>query len=284
MKQELTIEVIKSVKRLPTLPIIFEQVLETIEDPRTTARSLQETIQNDQSITAKVLSMANSAYYGYTKQVSDLSRAIVILGFDMVKNIALSVSIFGMFPRKNPVFDVENFWLHSISSAYLGRLIAEATHYYDSEKAFISSLLHDIGIVVLSSHFEEDFAEAAKLINEEDVPFRVAEKKIFGFDHADVGTWLGEKWDFPQDLLNSIQFHHDPTEAPQRYAELCYITYLANILSQMEEIGKGGSQTPPDIDPKTYKVLKINEDDVEAIREKIRGMRPELELFIKAIS
>ena len=101
MELDIRKEIVLNIKKLPILPIIFEKVLETIDDPKYSATILQETIKNDQSITAKVLSMANSAFYGYSKRVSDRSRAIVILGFDMVKNIALSVSVFGMFPQKN---------------------------------------------------------------------------------------------------------------------------------------------------------------------------------------
>jgi len=284
MKKEMKIEVIKNIKRLPTLPTIFEQVLETIEDPRSTARILQETIQNDQSITAKVLSMANSAYYGYTKQVSDLSRAIVILGYDMVKNIALSVSIFGLFPRKNDFFDIEQFWLHSIASAYLGRLIANETDYYDPEKAFIACLLHDIGKVVLSSHFEEEFAQVANIIKKKEISFREAEQSMFGFDHTDVGLWLGEKWDFPQELLSAIQYHHDPARAPSRFKELCSITYMANIIGQQEKIGQSGAHVLEEISEEILDILKLDEKRLNGIRQKIKDMREQLETMLLVIS
>jgi len=286
MEQEFKIEVIKSIKRLPTLPIIFEKVLETIDDPRSSARILEDTIKNDQSISAKVLSMSNSAYYGYAKRVSDLSRAIVILGFDMVKNIALSVSVFSMFPHdsESTTFDKEKFWLHSIACGYLGKIIADYSNYSEPDKAFIACLLHDIGKVVLLSHFERDFLDAIKLMDTEKINLRDAEKRIFGFDHAEVGSWLGEKWDFPEELLSAIKNHHNPERSPIRHANLTCITSLANIICQEEKIGYGGSILPLTIDHNILRTLRLNTGKVKKIRDEINAMQEKLEVMLQVMN
>ncbi|MFC1556424.1 HDOD domain-containing protein [candidate division KSB1 bacterium] len=286
MEQEFKIEVIKSIKRLPTLPIIFEKVLETIDDPMSSARILEDTIKNDQSISAKVLSMANSAYYGYSKRVSDLSRAIVILGFDMVKNIALSVSVFGMFPQDNEDthFDKSKFWLHSIGCGYMGKIIANTIDYYEPDKAFIACLLHDIGKVVLSSHFEKDFLDAIDLMKKNDITLREAEKEIFDFDHSEVGNWLGEKWDFPEELLGAIKYHHSPSLSPKRHKQLTYITYVSNIIIQEEEIGVGGSKLPVSYEDDAKRILQLDSSKLKAVREEITGMREKLETLLQVMS
>jgi len=286
MEQEFKIEVIRSIKRLPTLPIIFEKVLETIDDPRSSARILEETIKNDQSISAKVLSMANSAYYGYAKRVSDLSRAIVILGFDMVKNIALSVSVFGMFPQgdEEVLFNREKFWLHSIAAGYLGKIMADYVKYNEPDKAFISCLLHDIGKVVFCSHFEKDFDDAIRLKIRENITLREAEKEIFGFDHAEVGFWLGEKWDFPPELLESIKNHHQPSVSQGQHAQLTYLTYMTNIMCQEEGIGEGGSVMPVNIEDKAYRILNLDSKKLRKIRADIKAMQEKLETLLQILS
>ncbi|MCK4966579.1 HDOD domain-containing protein, partial [bacterium] len=109
--------VVKKIKSLPTLPQVFYKIVETIELPDSSAEDVKKTIQNDPSISAKVLKIANSALYGYTKEITGISQAIVVLGFDMVKSIALSVSVFSSFPKINTAtkFDREGFWIHSIA-------------------------------------------------------------------------------------------------------------------------------------------------------------------------
>ncbi|MFC1564624.1 HDOD domain-containing protein [candidate division KSB1 bacterium] len=286
MESEIRNEIIQSIKRLPTLPIIFEKILDTIDDPRSSAAELQETIKNDQSITAKVLNMANSAYYGYTKQVSDLTRAVVILGFDMVKNIALSVSVFNLFPNgeEEAVFDREKFWLHSIATGYLGKIIAEECNYYEPDKAFISCLLHDLGKVVLDSCFEKKYVDTVKLMKIQKISLRDAEEQVFGCSHTDVGYWLGEKWNFPDELLESIKNHHDPTISAKRHAQLTYLTYLANIICQEEQVGLGGSQLPVHLLPETFDILKLTNKKMRTIREDIQAMKEKLEAMVIAMS
>jgi putative nucleotidyltransferase with HDIG domain len=286
METDIRNEIIQNIKKLPTLPVIFEKILETIDDPHSSANILQETIKNDQSITAKVLNMANSAYYGYAKRVSDLSRAIVILGFDMVKNIALSVSVFNIFhetEKNNVFFDREQFWLHSIATGYLGKMIADKIQYFEPDKAFISCLLHDIGKVVLDSYFEEKYKLAVETAVVEKIPFRDAERAVIGFDHAEVGFLLGEKWNFPDELITAIHHHHQPNLSPLRHAPLTYLTYLANIICQEENIGKGGSILPITIDGKAFSVLSLKSSQEKQIRAEIQNMRSKLEVMLQAI-
>ena len=286
MELDIRKELVLNIKKLPTQPIIFEKVLETIDDPKSSATILQETIKNDQSITAKVLNMANSAYYGYSKHVGDLSRAIVILGFDMVKNIALSVSVFGMFPKKNgeELFDKEQFWLHSIACGYIGKVIADCIQFFEPDKAFIACLLHDIGKVVLDSYFESEFNEVINTVDKEKISFFEAEQKVLGCDHSEIGYLLGEKWNFPEELLTAIKFHHAPSQAPRRYAPLTYLTHVTNLLCQEEKIGKGGSILPVKIEDQAYSILNLKPSQLKQIRDDLEGMRGKLEALLQVMS
>ncbi len=285
MELDIRKEVLQNIKKLPTLPVIFEQVLNTIDDPKSSATILQETIKNDQSITAKVLNMANSAYYGYAKQVSDLSRAIVILGFDMVKNIALSVSVFGMFPHKegDDYFDREQFWLHSIACGYLGKIIAEHVKFYEPDKAFIACLLHDIGKVVVDSYFEEEYKDVVRTARAEKISYYEAEKAILGSELCEIGYILGEKWNFPEELLTAIKYHHIPAQAPRRYAPLTYLTYITNLICQEEKVRIGGSIIPAQIDQHAYSILNFKSSHMNQIRQDLEGMRGKLEALLQVM-
>jgi putative nucleotidyltransferase with HDIG domain len=286
MELDIRKEIVLNIKKLPTLPIIFEKVLETIDDPKSSATILQETIKNDQSITAKVLSMASSAFYGYSQRVSDLSRAIVILGFDMVKNIALSVSVFGIFPPKNgeDLFDREQFWLHSIASGYIGKVIADRIHFFEPDKAFIACLLHDIGKVVLDSYFENEYVEVINTVAKEKISFFEAEQKILGCDHSEIGFILGEKLNFPEELLTAIKYHHVPSQAPRRYAPLTYLTYVTNLFCQEEKIGKGGSILPVNIEDQAYSILNLKPSHLKQIRDNLKGTREKLEALLQVMN
>lgn len=286
MEIDIRREVIQNIKKLPTLPIIFEKILETIDDPKSSASILQETIKNDQSITAKILNMANSAYYGYSKRVSELSRAIVILGFDMVKNIALSVSVLSMFPEKNGnnLFDKEKFWLHSIGCGYLGKIVAEYSHFYEPDKAFIACLLHDVGKIVLDCYFEDEYKKVLNYSMKENVDICVAEEKVIDCNHSEIGFLLGEKWNFPEELLCAIRYHHQPQLAPHRHSQLTYLTYLTNLICQEAEIGTGGSFPPIHIDEKAMANLNLSESHLKKIKTEIQDMREKLEMLIHVIN
>ncbi len=277
-------DILKDIKKLPTLPVVFEKVLSTIDNPRSSASELQETIKNDLSISAKVLNMANSAYYGYSKQVSDITRAVIILGFDMVKNIALSVSVFNLFPSNaESLFDRDKFWLHSIACGYIGKILADETKYDEPDKVFISCLLHDIGKVVLSSFFEEDFNKAIVLMKEENITLLEAEDKIFETNHCDIGFQLGLKWNFPDELLASIKNHHNPAISEKRHLHLTLLTHLANIITYNEDIGSGGNTSPDTISFKFLDRLKLSEKKFKGVLEETRSMKPKLDAIMAAL-
>ena len=122
-----------------------------------------------------------------------------------------------------------------------------------------------------------------KIKEKENISMREAEEKVIDLDHTEVGYFLGEKWDFPDELLSAIRYHHYPAEAPQQYSSLTYLTYLTNIICQEEKIGEGGSVLPIQIEPDTFSVLKLEDSQLKQIRQDIQGLRNSMENLIQVI-
>ena len=174
---------IQRIKILPTIPVIFHRILQCTEDPKSSASDLKETILKDQSISAKILNLANSAYYGYMKKVEDITQAIVILGFDTIIDVAVSVSVLKAFNDiRIEVFEKEKFWMHSLATAETSKLISKYLQEKSLEVYFIIGLLHDIGKVILSYFFSEDYDTVIFDTRVSNSYVYESEKKVFGFD------------------------------------------------------------------------------------------------------
>ena len=197
---------IYSTRDLPTLPIIAQKILLLAEDDQAGADKLAKIISSDQSLSVKVLSLANSAYYGHRAQVSTVKQAIVIIGADMLKQIALSVLVFKALDRGGKGRTV--FWRHSLLAAHASVLIARRCGGMPEDVCFMAGLLHDVGKLILASNLEDAYAEVVALEKQEGCTLQEAERRILDTDHADVGAWMAERWQLPAQLIDAIRSHH----------------------------------------------------------------------------
>ena len=278
--------VVMKIKSLPTLPQVFYKIVETIELPDSSAEDVKKTIKNDQSISAKVLKVANSAMYGYTKDITDISHAIVILGFDMVKSIALSVSVFNSFPKINTAtkFNREAFWIHSIASAEAAGLFADKVNGIKKDHAFLIGLIHDIGKVVLDYYFSPEYRRVIAKVNEENISIKEAETQILNFDHSLIGEWLGDQWNFPESILTGIAYHHKVNLAPVNNRRYALIGYLSNTIARMTEVGNSGDNIIPEIDTSLLKGTTITPEIIEEIIQQIQAKKENFYTFVKTVS
>jgi putative nucleotidyltransferase with HDIG domain len=233
--QNLTPEAIQqkvlSIIQLPALPSMVTQVVELIDNPRTSAASLGKVISTDQALTAKVLKIANSPFYGFPKKISTVDFAIIVLGFDALKEIVISISLVSSLQKKSDAtFDAQSFWDHSIMSAVIARRLARDLGYRVSGEAFVGALLHDMGISVLHRYFNSEFKKIVALSRESTLSFLEAEQKILGVTHAEVGSWLAERWNLPDNLIETIAFHHTPAKAKQN-RPLVSLIHLADVFA-----------------------------------------------------
>ena len=222
---------IKSILQLPALPAHAYEVVELVDNPKSNAAQLARTISSDPALSAKVLRMANSPFYGFPKKISTIDFAIIVLGFDTLKEIVISISLMSALQNnKDTHLDLDVFWDHSLSSAILARKLARETGYRLPSEAFIAGLLHDLGILVIHKYFHADYIKIQELIRETETSPLEAEESILGVTHADIGRWLAERWNLPAHLCEAIASHHT-SESIEDDKRLTALIHVADVLS-----------------------------------------------------
>jgi putative nucleotidyltransferase with HDIG domain len=255
---------------LPTLPTVIAKMLELVDNPKTSASSLSSLIMQDQVLTARILKLANSSFYAFPRQIGTVKLALIVLGFESVKEMGLSLSVFNSFKGESGKhFDISQFWHHSISVGAGSRMLARESCYRLAGEAFVAGLLHDIGKIVLNQYLPEEFAAIQSRIWEDGIGCEQAEMEILGVTHAEVGAWLAERWNLPVSLVEAIRWHAHPESCP-RNPELALLVFLADYLSEKCNLGRSGSRgmeaLPPDVRDMARTLLSLTPEALEGHR------------------
>ncbi len=264
------IKVIESTGEIPTLPIVIAKINEVIRNPRTSASDVGNLISQDQVLTAKTLRLVNSAFYGFPRKISNITRAIVILGFQKVKNLALTASVFDAFKKSSETagWDYLGFWQHSMATAIAAEVLAKRTRTAEVEEAFVCGLIHDLGKLILVQFLKPEYQAVQGYMTQHGGLMVVAEKETLGYHHGLVGEVLAEKWQFPSNLCNVIRMHHSPGSARDA-RELVYIVHAADILVRSLDIGKPGDDSIPDMSPEVWHTLGLSIPTVDKVMAEI---------------
>jgi HD-like signal output (HDOD) protein len=186
---------------------------------------------------AKVLMVANSPLYGIPRKVSTVEFAIVILGFNHIKNIVVALSVMDAFQGKSKVkWNRNKFWTHSLATGVLAKRIATDLGYGKSGEAFTAGLLHDLGISALQRYFTKEFSEICNLVEREKLRYDAAEKLTIGLTHSEIGEFLIKNWNLPESLSDAVKYHHKPADAPNDKI-LPSIIHLADYMTQKYQLG-----------------------------------------------
>jgi putative nucleotidyltransferase with HDIG domain len=195
-------------KNLPTIPPVLAGIVALIDSDTAGARRLVELIERDQSLTAKLLRLANSAFFGQSRRVSTVPRAILLLGFSTVRNLALGVKVWealgGDVTRKR----LEELWAHAITVAVCAKAMAGRLRACDPDEAFTAGLLHDVGRLVIAVRFRDMYWDTVGGADESEA-VEERERETFGVDHAEVGGWLLEAWALPPIIVEAVRQHHE---------------------------------------------------------------------------
>jgi len=229
---------IETFKNLPTLPHILLEFIAVCNRLNSTNEDMAQVIKKDSSLTAKVMRMVNSAYYGLPNRVTSMEHAMLLLGTDAVKNIAISASVFQAFAKTkgDSVFDLKLFWRHSLMCATIAKLIAKKMSYSSPEEAFLSGLLHDIGKLVLWVNFPKEYADILESSNNESDLLLAGEMRL-GATHCEVAAWMIGQWNLQSFMADAALYHHEPVHRVLDALPLVKIVFVANALS-MENIGE----------------------------------------------
>jgi HD-like signal output (HDOD) protein len=263
-------KLLTKVRDLPPLPQSVAQILELTGRAESSAKELAGVFERDPKLTVSTLKLANSSFYGFSGKISTISHAIVCLGLDTVKSIALTSSTQHILNNEIPAYALEKgmLWQHSIGCAVCARIIAKRIGFKEAEEAYIAGLLLDIGKIILSNFAEDQFIQIIKKSKNKRVSFDRAEQEILGFDHPQIGGRIIKRWNLPPVLVDAVQYHHRPEDA-NRHREITYIVHLADSISCMLGIGLGCDGLMYVFEENTLDVLGLQKEDIESIMSEL---------------
>lgn len=269
---------------LPPLPLVAGRLVSALGDTETAVADLARLIGMDQGIAAKVLRLVNSSYYGFARQVTTLGQAVVILGFNTVRNLALAIATFDKFtlPQQSPL-DPTQFWEHALAVAVCAQTLAQRKNLPAKigEEAFLAGLLHDIGKMFLCQHFPNSYRAALETAWEEQCRISVAEQRHCGAAHTQVGKRIAEKWNLPPALAVAIGRHHEPAKA-QTCWEIAALVNAGDALARATRLGFVGDPLPPVLAPEVITWLRPDAallSDVQAeMKSKVQQAREFLQV------
>lgn len=257
-------EILEDELKLASLPSIFHEISEALKNPRSSAAYVADIISKDVSLSAKLLRMVNTPFYGFPKEIDTLSRAVTIVGTNQLTSLALGISVISVFhdiPEEH--ICLKEFWLHSITCGIIARLISTHLGLGNDERFFVAGLLHDIGRLMVLRNRPDMALATLERAHGARVPLFEVEKGIWGWDHADLGASMLKAWKLPAFLESIVGSHHAPGQ-PMRQQETA-VAHVAEFAAHA--VGSGGSGSPyvPPLDQDAWERLKLSGNDLNDI-------------------
>jgi len=267
---------IREISHIATLPEITLKIIELVESPSSTAQDLHKVISNDPALCSRILKVVNSAFYGLPGQIGSINRAIVLLGLNAVKNIAIAASLAKLFRGGSltPEFSAKDLWSHSIATAAGCKMIADAMKLGLGDEAFLAGLIHDIGIIVEIQFDRHKLIETIGKVGPDSngVPANEmleAEAEIFGANHQEFGQGLCEKWKFPRTFALVTGYHHRPLDLGADQRTLVTVVHAADKLAGAIKPGFRLDLTSLEIAPDVLDALRLTQAQVDEVAAKL---------------
>ncbi len=259
------------ISHIATLPEVTMKIIEVVEDPSATAQDLNEIISNDPALCARVLKVVNSAFYGLPGQIASINRAIVLLGLNAVKNIAIAASLAKLFRggQISENFNAKDLWTHSIGTAAAVKLIAEKAGLNLLDEAFLAGLIHDLGVMIEMQAIRPKLIETFDYMAEHKCCFLDAEEAVIGANHQDFGRALCERWKFPRSIAMVTGFHHNPMVLDRESRTLTAMVYVADQIADQCELGFAKHAGDIDLDPAVLEDLKLTNSMITELVEQV---------------
>ncbi|MFI4860066.1 MAG: HDOD domain-containing protein [Phycisphaerales bacterium JB063] len=260
---------IREISHIATLPEVTMKIIQLVEDPDSTAQDLNKVISNDPALGARILKVVNSAFYGLPGQIGSINRAIVLLGLNAVKNIAIAASLAKLF-RGGKIaenFDARDLWTNAIASATATRLLAQKVSLGLPDEAFLAGLIHDLGIMVEVQAKRAQFVQALELTQSDPtISLRQAETRCIGANHEQFGQALCKLWKFPINFQYVTGFHHRPKELDGNHRALTALVYVADMITKDLGMGLTLGTEHDSIEPALLEELKLTNAMIDEVR------------------
>lgn len=232
LKQEIFLK-LSAIKNLPVMPNLAIDLMSYTIDDDTSIKEIADMIAKDPALTAQILKIANSAFYALKGQIGSLEKAIIILGLREIKNLIFALSVIKLFPKNTKFcFDKISFLKHSILTARTTEILTKAVQLKFEVSPFIAGLLHDIGKIFLDQNFHYEYNSVIEEAVKYDKNIFEVEDQVFGTDHAYIGAQIATMWNFPQELIDAIKFHHCINENSENILLICILN-ISNVLSNL---------------------------------------------------
>ena len=250
-------------KNLPTLPGIVAKLTKMADDPDTTTEQMGKVISQDYILAAKLLKLVNSAFYGFPQRISSISSAIILLGFNVVKSLIMSDSIFEVMEEQ----DIE-LWQHSLGCAVVSNVIASRLGVKDPEEVSTAGLIHDIGKIAIKMELPNEYEMINRLVCERNISMRAAEMEVLGLDHAEAGGWLAKGWNLPKKLIEPVSCHHDPRQASAEQLNSSII-HFSDIMIRGLGYGHAADKKVPMLSKRAWDLLNFSSADIDEILDQV---------------
>ncbi len=265
---------IERIDTLPTIPSVLKKLLGVIENPKVSLNDIGHFITNDPVLTSRVLKVVNSPVYGFPGRISSVSQALILLGLNVVRGMLLGVSVFEAMQKA-----MVGLWEHSVGCAVAARIIAKKKGLKEPEEVSVAALLHDIGKVVLSLKFSEEYEKVLTSAESSGGFVYEAEKAHFTITHADAGAWVARRWNFPRNLVEIIEYHHKPHLSKDTSMQTA-IVHLSDLLVKAKGFGFAGDNLVPAVNPSAWQILDLSESDLKEILREMDDALSQAEDFL----
>lgn len=267
---------------LPTLPQVLNEILRAANDDRSSARDLRELLERDHAIAARVLRLANSAFYGVRHPVESIQQAVVVLGFEAVTELALATSVFSTFSeRRQFALDPGDFWMHSFGTAKAAQLLCVSSGCdVEQESCFTAGLLQGIGKYVLALVLKGEYGRLVERARSEQRRLVDVERPLLGMTHDTIGAWLAEKWRFPELTQEVIATQYKAPEDLAAVSRAASLVVLAKGIARESGFGNAGDYDLRGVDTRIAAALGVDRGAIEGAQEELHGVYEEVRTFV----
>jgi putative nucleotidyltransferase with HDIG domain len=273
------------ISSMPSLPTTVAKVMEICNNPKTSPTDLDKVIALDPVLMGKVLKLINSAYYGLQNQVTSLVRAIIMLGVNTVKNLALSTAVLDKLADKSGfrALNMEGFWRHSLCVGVVAKMIARKKNVVAQrlDEFFAAGLLHDIGKIPLNNALADEYIRAMGLADHERIPLYLAEKRSIDIDHAEAGSMIADAWHLDGPIADAIKYHHSIDMYQGANMDIVLAVAVADYYASREGIGFSGCLYPEKLPPEVYEKLGVPKAWLEDIDAAVTAEIEKASVFLR---
>jgi len=273
------------ISKMPSLPVAWSKIQEISRNPKATPADLNQVISLDPVLMGRVMKLINSAYYGLNNQITSLVRAIIMLGINTIKNLALSTAVLGGLSNKAnfQALNNEGFWRHSLCVGVAAKQIAikRRKDPKQLEEYFVSGLLHDIGKIPLNNKLSAEYVQALSLTDKEHLPLYLTEERAMEVNHCEVGRLIVKNWNLGPAMEDVVFFHHFLDAYPGDNRDVLLTVAAANYFANSYQIGFSGDRFPAPLAPSVLEELNITRDYLDELESKVSPEIEKAKIFLQ---